>query len=60
MTQILEDQLAGVPGLRKVSSVSFDERSSITLEFTRERDIDGAANDVRDRVSRVMALLTRS
>ena len=57
VTQILEDQLAGVPGIRKMSSVSFDERSSITLEFSRDRDIDGAANDVRDRVSRVMALL---
>jgi len=57
VTQILEDQLAGVPGILKISSVSFDERSSITLEFSGDRDVDSAANDVRDRVSRVMALL---
>ena len=35
VTQILEDQLAGVPGIRKISSISYDERSSITLEFSR-------------------------
>ena len=57
VTQILEDQVAGISGITKMSSRSFDERSTITIEFDRNRDIDGAANDVRDRVSRVMGAL---
>ena len=54
VTQIIEDQVAGISGIEKISSVSYDERSSITLEFSSDRDIDGAANDVRDRVSRIL------
>ena len=57
VTQVLEDQLAGIAGITKISSVSYDERSRITLEFSRDRDIDGAANDVRDRVSSVLGIL---
>jgi multidrug efflux pump len=57
VTQVLEDQLAGIAGITKISSVSYDERSRITLEFSRDRDIDGAANDVRDRVSSVLGML---
>ena len=48
---------AGITGITKMSSRSFDERSSITLEFSRDRDVDSAANDVRDRVSRVLRSL---
>jgi multidrug efflux pump len=57
VTQLLEDQLAGISGVTKMSSRSFDERSSITLEFSRDRDPDGAANDVRDRIGRVLGSL---
>ena len=57
VTQVLEDQIAGISGITKMSSRSFDERSSITLEFNRDRDIDSVANDVRDRVSRVLRML---
>ena len=57
VTQVLEDQIAGISGITKISSRSFDERSSITLEFNRDRDIDSVANDVRDRVSRVLRML---
>ncbi|MEM7502682.1 MAG: efflux RND transporter permease subunit [Pseudomonadota bacterium] len=57
VTQIIEDQVAGISGVDKMSSVSYDERSSVTLEFTADRNIDGAANDVRDRVSRVLGNL---
>ena len=57
VTQVLEDQLAGIAGITKTSSRSMDERSTITLEFSRERDIDSAANDVRDRASRVLRML---
>ena len=54
VTQIIEDQVAGISGIEKISSTSYDERSTITLEFSIDRDVDGAANDVRDRVSRVL------
>jgi len=57
ITQVLEDQLAGISGITKMSSSSFDERSSINLEFSSHIDIDNAANDVRDRVSRVLRAL---
>lgn len=57
VTQIIEDQVAGISGIDKISSVSYDERSSITLEFNPDRNIDGAANDVRDRVSRILGNL---
>jgi multidrug efflux pump len=53
VTQILEDQLAGISGITKISSSSYDEISNIVLEFSRDRDIDSAANDVRDRIGRV-------
>ena len=54
VTQIIEDQIAGVSGITKISSTSFDERSTISIEFSRDRDMDSAANDIRDRVSRVL------
>ncbi|MBT8099894.1 MAG: efflux RND transporter permease subunit [Gammaproteobacteria bacterium] len=54
ITQVLEDELAGISGITKISSSSFDERSSISLEFVSDIDIDNAANDVRDRVSSVV------
>ncbi len=57
VTQVLEDQIAGISGITKISSTSFDERSNISLEFSRDRDIDSAANDVRDRVARVLGML---
>jgi len=57
VTQVLEDQVAGIAGVTKMSSISYDERSAITLEFSRDRDIDGAANDVRDRVSSALGML---
>ncbi|MEX0976083.1 MAG: efflux RND transporter permease subunit [Woeseia sp.] len=57
VTQIIEDQVSGISGIEKISSTSYDERSTITLEFSIDRDVDGAANDVRDRVSRILSNL---
>ena len=57
ITQVIEDRIAGIEGILKLESDSEDERSSIRIEFDVERDIDAAANDVRDRISRVMAQL---
>jgi multidrug efflux pump len=50
ITQVLEEQLAGIAGLQTITSRSQDGQSSITIEFRPGRDIDSAANDVRDRV----------
>ncbi len=54
ITQVIEDRIAGVEGIQFIESTSEDGRSAITIEFDVSRDIDGAANDVRDRVSTVL------
>ncbi|WP_153915856.1 efflux RND transporter permease subunit, partial [Shewanella sp. TC10] len=51
ITQLIEDRISGVEGIKHVSSRSRDGRSSVTLEFDVGRDIEAAANDVRDRIS---------
>lgn len=57
ITQVIEDRIAGVEGILKIESDSEDERSNIRIEFDVERDIDDAANDIRDRISRVVSQL---
>jgi multidrug efflux pump len=54
VTQLLEDRIAGVEGIKTVSSSSSDGVSQITVEFTIDRDIDAAASDVREVVSSVL------
>jgi multidrug efflux pump len=54
ITQLIEDRISGVEGIRLISSVSEDGRSVVTIEFDVDRDIDAAANDVRDRVSAIL------
>ncbi|MBV1901521.1 MAG: efflux RND transporter permease subunit [Kordiimonadaceae bacterium] len=54
VTQIIESMIAGVSGIKTIASSSSDGQSNIRIEFALERDIDAAANDVRDRVSRVL------
>lgn len=51
ITEPLEEAINGISGIRTVSSVSSDGRSSITVEFDLSVDLDAAANDVRDKVS---------
>jgi len=53
ITQIIEDSVAGVQGLQTITSTSRDGTSAISIEFDPSRDIDSAANDVRDRVGAV-------
>jgi len=53
VTQVLEDAVAGIEGVDLVTSSSRNGRASVNLEFTLEREIESAANDVRDAVSRV-------
>jgi len=52
VTQPLEDQIVGIAGVNHITSVSSEEISAITVEFDLGRDVDLAANDVRDRVAR--------
>jgi multidrug efflux pump len=54
VTQVIEDVIAGIEGIEKLTSTSRDERSDIRVEFILTRDIDEAANDIRDRVARVV------
>mgnify|MGYP000527771206 CR=1 FL=1 len=54
ITAIIEDRIAGVEGIRFIESSSEDGRSRVTIEFDSGRDIDGATNDIRDRVSGVL------
>jgi len=54
VTQVVEDAISGIEGIEKLTSTSRDERSDIRVEFSLSRDIDSAANDIRDRVSRVV------
>ena len=54
VTQVIEDVIAGIEGIVKLTSTNRDERSDIRVEFALTRDIDAAANDIRDRVSRVV------
>jgi len=52
VTQIVEEAVSGIEGIKRVASTSRDESSSISVEFTLKRNIDAAANDVRDRIAR--------
>ncbi|MGQ0659721.1 efflux RND transporter permease subunit [Sphingosinicella sp.] len=57
VTQVLEEQLAGLEGLQTITSRSQDGQSQISIEFFAGRNIDSAANDVRDRVAAAAAQL---
>jgi multidrug efflux pump len=57
ITQIIENEISGIEGVERLNSSSRDERSQINVEFTLERDLDSAANDVRERLARVAARL---
>jgi multidrug efflux pump len=57
ITQVIEDQISGIEGIKSIRSSSMDEVSRVNVEFALDRNIDEAANDVRDRVSRVLGRL---
>ncbi len=57
ITEPLEESINGIDGIRTLTSVSREGRSSITVEFDLGIDLERAANDVRDRVSRAMGNL---
>ncbi|MEM8844302.1 MAG: efflux RND transporter permease subunit [Pseudomonadota bacterium] len=51
ITQIIEERIAGIEGIEFIESESQDGESNVTIEFSVDRDIDAAANDVRDRIA---------
>jgi len=59
ITEPLEESINGIAGIKTLSSSSRDGRSNITVEFDLAVNIEDAANDVRDRVSRSMAILPK-
>ena len=54
ISEPLEESINGIAGIRSLTSVSSDGRSNITVEFELGVDMEAAANDVRDRVSRAL------
>ncbi len=59
ITEPLEQNINGIPGIRSLSSVSSQGSSRITVEFELSVDLETAANDVRDKVSRAQRFLPR-
>ncbi|MEL6442627.1 MAG: efflux RND transporter permease subunit [Bacteroidota bacterium] len=57
ITEPLEERINGVEGIRTLTSISRDGRSTITVEFALGADLERAANDVRDRVSQAVGAL---
>ncbi|WP_027283707.1 efflux RND transporter permease subunit [Rubritepida flocculans] len=54
ITELIEAAVAGIEGIKTITSTSRDERSQVVIEFNLSRDVDAAANDVRDRVARAL------
>ncbi|KAB2908403.1 MAG: efflux RND transporter permease subunit [Ignavibacteriales bacterium] len=57
ITEPLEESINGIAGIRSLTSTSRDGSSIITVEFNVDIDLEAAANDVRDRVSRAQRLI---
>ncbi|MBM3504808.1 MAG: efflux RND transporter permease subunit [Alphaproteobacteria bacterium] len=60
VTQVLEDAIAGIEGITRLTSSSREDSAAITIEFDLSRDIESATNDVRDRVARSVRALPRA
>ncbi|WP_169755161.1 efflux RND transporter permease subunit [Campylobacter curvus] len=52
VTQKIEDEIASIEGIKKIYSNSFDNLSLVTIEFDLKKNIEAAANDVRDRMAK--------
>ncbi len=57
VTELVESTVAGIEGVKTITSSSREERSVVSIEFRLGRDVDAAAADVRDRVARIAARL---
>jgi HAE1 family hydrophobic/amphiphilic exporter-1/multidrug efflux pump len=51
VTEVLEEQLNGLEGIKELLSTSTQGRSQVTLRFNLDRDLEAAAQDVRGRVA---------
>ena len=54
VTQVLEDVIGGAEGIKNIDSSSENGSSTINVEFNTDIDLDNAANDIRERVARVV------
>ena len=54
VTQVIEDVIGGAEGIKNIDSVSENGRSTISIEFDTDINLDNAANDIRERVARVV------
>ena len=54
ITNVIEDQLGGIEGVRFIESSSINGSSRVSIEFSPDRDMETAANDVREAMSRVI------
>ena len=57
VTQVLEDVIGGAEGIKNIDSKSENGKSTINIEFDTKIDLDDAANDIRERVARVVSRL---
>ena len=57
VTQVLEDVIGGAEGIKNIDSKSENGKSTISVEFDTSIDLDDAANDIRERVARVVSKL---
>jgi len=54
VTQVIEDVIGGAEGIKNIDSISENGRSTINIEFDTDIDLDNAANDIRERVARIV------
>ena len=57
VTELIESTVAGIEGVKTITSTSREERSNVSIEFRLGRDVDAAAADVRDKVARIASRL---
>ncbi|MDC0395656.1 efflux RND transporter permease subunit [Candidatus Pelagibacter sp.] len=54
VTQVIEDVVGGAEGIKNINSTSENGSSTINIEFNTDIDLDNAANDIRERVARIV------
>ena len=59
ITRLIEDEVNGIEGVANIRSASTEGRSFVTVEFSLKRDLDDAANDIRDRIARIVNRLPK-
>ncbi len=60
ITQVIEEAISGIEGIKLITSNSKEEVSSVSIEFNLSRKIDNAANDVRDKVAGIINKLPKN